>query len=99
MTADTGANAEASAPPPGRYRLDPGRTSVRVDVKAMFGMLTVHGSLRLRSGEVLIAADPARSSVTAVIESASFASGNAKRDRDVIAADLLDAGTYPEDHV
>lgn len=97
MTAapDSGAGA-SPAPPPGRYRLDPERTSVRLDVKAMFGMLTVHGSLRLRSGEVLIAADPARSSVTAVMESASYSSGNTKRDRDVTSADLLDAGAYPE---
>lgn len=97
MPADTASNAGASAaPPPGRYQLDPERTRVRADVKAMFGLLTVHGSLRLRSGEVLIAADPARSSVTAVIDSGSFASGNAKRDRDVTSAGLLDAGTYPE---
>ncbi len=97
MTADADSNAGAlAAPPPGRYQIDPERTRVRADVKAMFGLLTVHGSLRLRSGEVLVAPDLARSTVTAVIDSGSFASGNAKRDRDVTSAGLLDAGTYPE---
>ncbi len=97
MTADSNHTAGAESPvPPGHYRLDPGRTSIHVDVKAMFGLLTVHGSLQLRSGEILIAADPTKSNVTAVIDTASFSSGNAKRDRDVTAPGLLDAGTYPE---
>lgn len=97
MTANTDSNAASAAvPPPGRYRLDPERTRVHVNVKAMFGLLTVHGRMQLRSGEIVIAANPTGSSVTAVIESSSFSSGNAKRDRDVTAAGLLDAGTYPE---
>jgi len=62
----------------------------------MFGLLTVHGTFRLRSREVQIAEDPTRSSVTAIIDAESFVSGNAKRDRDVTAPGLLDAGTYPE---
>jgi polyisoprenoid-binding protein YceI len=86
----------ADAPPPGAYTLDPERTTIRADVKAMFGLLTVHGTFRLRSGQVSIAADPAASSVQASIEAGSFASGNATRDADVVSATLLDAGTYPE---
>ncbi len=97
MPANTDSDAAAGAvPPPGRYRLDPERTRVHVDVKAMFGLFTVHGTMQLRSGEIVIAADPAGSSVTAVIDSASFSSGNAKRDRDGTAAGLLEVGTYPE---
>jgi polyisoprenoid-binding protein YceI len=84
------------AVPPGNYRLDPARTAIRADVQAMFGLLTVRGTFRLRSGELTIADDAARSSVRAVIDAASFSSGNAIRDRDVVSAGMLDASEYPE---
>jgi polyisoprenoid-binding protein YceI len=81
---------------PGTYRLDPGRSTIRADVQAMFGLLTVHGTFRLQSGEVTIAEDAARSGVRATIDAASFSSGNAIRDRDVLSAGILDASAYPE---
>lgn len=62
----------------------------------MFGLTTVHASLRLRAGEVHIAREPSNSTVQASIDAASFASGNAKRDRDVTSTDLLDSAVYPE---
>jgi polyisoprenoid-binding protein YceI len=37
----------AGAPAPGTYTLDPERTTIRADVKAMFGLMTVHGTFRL----------------------------------------------------
>ena len=86
----------ADAPPPGTYTLDPERTTIRADVKAMFGLLTVHGTFRLRAGQVSIAADQGASSVQASIEAGSFASGNTTRDADVVSASLLDAKAYPE---
>ena len=58
----------ADAPPPGTYALDPERTTIRADVKAMFGLITVHGTFRLQAGQVSIAADPGSSSVQASIE-------------------------------
>ena len=36
----------AGAPAPGTYTLDPERTTIRADVKAMFGLMTVHGTFR-----------------------------------------------------
>ena len=97
MTSDASSGTfTAGPPPPGRYALDPERTTVRADVKAMFGLLTVHGTFRLRAGQVTIAADPGASGVQASIDAGSFASGNATRDKDVVSAALLDAGTYPE---
>jgi polyisoprenoid-binding protein YceI len=86
----------ATTPAPGTYRLDPDRSTVRVDAKGTFGLLPVHGTMRLVSGEVTIADDPERSSVRAVIDTGSFSSGNAKRDSDVTSANLLDAQSYPE---
>jgi polyisoprenoid-binding protein YceI len=83
-------------PAPGTYRLDPQRSTIRADVKAMFGLFTVHGTFRLRTGEVSIAKDPAGSSVQVSIDAGSFASGIAARDKDVVSAALLDASAYPE---
>jgi polyisoprenoid-binding protein YceI len=88
--------SRAAAPPPGRYRIDPARTVIRVDARAMFGLLPVDGTFRLRSGELRIAEDPGRSSVRAVIDAGSFTSGLAVRDADVVSARLLDAAAYPE---
>jgi polyisoprenoid-binding protein YceI len=86
----------ATTPAPGTYRLDPGGSTVRVDGKGMFGLAPVHGTMRLVSGDVTIADDAERSSVRAVIDAGSFSSGLAKRDTDVVSANLLDAQTYPE---
>lgn len=83
-------------PQPGTYALDPERTTIRADVKAMFGLTTVHGTFRLKDGEVTIAENPGGSRVQVVIDAGSFASGNKKRDSDVSSARLLDAKAYPE---
>jgi polyisoprenoid-binding protein YceI len=83
-------------PASGTYALDPERTTVRADVKAMFGLMTVHGTFRLRAGQVTIAPEPGASSVQASIETGSYSSGHATRDADVVSAALLDAGAYPE---
>jgi polyisoprenoid-binding protein YceI len=96
MTENTSGTFPADAPPPGTYTLDPERTTIRADVKAMFGLLTVHGTFRLQAGQVTIAAEPGASSVQASIAAGSFASGNTTRDADVVSATLLDAKAYPE---
>jgi polyisoprenoid-binding protein YceI len=92
---DSPASAQATVPA-GTYRLDPERSTVRADAKAMFGLFTVHGTFRLRKGEVVVADDPTQSTVRAVVEAGSYASGNSTRDSDVISAGLLDAKGYPE---
>jgi len=93
---ESSSTSPATTPVPGTYRLDPDRSTVRVDGKGMFGLVPVHGTMRLVSGDVTIADDPGRSSVQAVIDAASYSSGNSKRDKDVTSANLLDAQTYPE---
>jgi polyisoprenoid-binding protein YceI len=85
-----------ATPAPGTYQLDPDRTTVTADVKAMFGLMTVHGTFKLRSGEVTVAADAALSTVRATIAAGSYASGNATRDTDVVSANLLDAQAHPD---
>jgi polyisoprenoid-binding protein YceI len=96
MTEHASDTAAVVVPPPGTYTLDPEHTTVRANVKAMFGLLTVRATFRLKSGRVSIDADPGRSSVRATIDAASFASGNATRDADVVAPGLLDAQRFPE---
>jgi polyisoprenoid-binding protein YceI len=83
-------------PAPGTYALDPERTTIRCDCKAMFGLMTVHGTFQLNSAEVSIGADPAQSTVQASVAAGSFNSGMGTRDADVVSATLLDAKAYPE---
>jgi polyisoprenoid-binding protein YceI len=78
------------------YALDPERTTIRADVKAMFGLMTVHGTFRLKDGAISIAAGPDGCRVRASIETGSYASGHTVRDADVVSAKLLDARSYPE---
>ncbi len=86
----------STVPPSGRFRLDPETSTIRVDVRVMFGLMNVKGTLRLLDGEIDIGADPTTSSVRARIDAASYESGNKKRDSDVTSSGLLDVDTYPE---
>ena len=81
---------------PGTYLLDPDLTTIRADVKAMFGLITVHGTFRLAGGQITITGDPAAAQVRAAIDAGSFESGNKTRDADVVSATLLDAKAHPE---
>jgi len=83
-------------PTTGIYVLDPERTIIRCDCKALLGLLTVHGTFRLSAGRVRIADDLAQSGATASIAAGSWESGNSARDADVMSATLLDVKTYPE---
>jgi polyisoprenoid-binding protein YceI len=95
MTEPPSDTSSVSSVAAGTYRLDPDRSTIQIEVKTFAGLLTVRGSFRLQSGQVTIAADSVSSTAQAVIAAGSFASGNTVRDRDVIAADLLDASRYP----
>jgi polyisoprenoid-binding protein YceI len=60
-----------------------------------FGVRWVSGAFAVRSGEVVLDAAGRPVSATAVLDVASFATGNDRRDRDVLKQHLLDVGTYP----
>jgi polyisoprenoid-binding protein YceI len=83
-------------PATGTYTLDPERTTIRCDCKAMMGLLTVRGTFRLNAGQVRISADLAECTVHASIAAASYASGNGTRDAHVVSARLLKAKAFPE---
>jgi polyisoprenoid-binding protein YceI len=82
-------------PATGTYTLDPERTTIRCDCKALMGLQTVHGTFRLNTGQVRISADLAGCTVHASIAAGSYASGNGTRDAHVMSAGLLDAKTFP----
>ncbi|MHB8499162.1 MAG: YceI family protein [Acidimicrobiales bacterium] len=84
-----------SIPPPGSYRIDTGRSGVVAVVKAMLGVLNVHGHFKVSSGTVTVGADPRTTTVEVAVDTASYDSGNATRDRDVLSPTLLDAARYP----
>jgi polyisoprenoid-binding protein YceI len=85
-----------TVPLAGSYTLDPERTTIRCDGKAMLGLSAVHGTFSLITGRVTISEDPAAATAEARIAAGSFASGNSMRDAHVASRALLDAETYPE---
>ncbi|HEY5878585.1 MAG TPA: YceI family protein [Nakamurella sp.] len=94
MTAHT--ISPVAFPAVGTYCIDPERSSVRYAGRHMFGLGVVHATFRINSGEIQIADPPTASTVTISIDANSFASGNAKRDKVVRSATLLDTATYPD---
>ncbi len=76
----------------GRYGLVTQRCTVRFVARSLgFG---VPGELSVRAGEVVV--DGAGTTVTAVLDAASFRTRSARRDRDVRGPRFLDAGHHPD---
>ena len=80
---------------PGTYTIDPVRSSVRFTGAHVFGLKPVDGIMTIRSGTVMVAAEPRRSTVSAEIEAASWKTDDARRDRDVKGKRFLDAAHHP----
>ena len=88
----------------GVWTLDPSHTSVEFSVRHMM-VATVRGRMAVRCGELRIdesavparsrAADPARSSVTVEMDTASIDTGNADRDKHLRSPDFLDVERFP----
>jgi polyisoprenoid-binding protein YceI len=83
-------------PPTGTYRVDPAASQITFTSRHMFGLGPVKGSFRLISGEITIADPVTASAASGVIDAASFASGNARRDQDVTSANFLHAQEHPQ---
>jgi polyisoprenoid-binding protein YceI len=94
MTVDSCPSVQA--PTSGTYRVDPQQSTVSYSGRHMFGLGTVHATFAVTAGEVQVRDPIADSTVIVSIDPATFSSGNAKRDRDVVAASLLDCATHPE---
>jgi polyisoprenoid-binding protein YceI len=79
---------------PGRYRLDPRRTSVTFTAKK-FGIFTIRGAMDLTSGEFTIGRRPEDSSLHAVLDAASFKTPMARRDEHVKSKMFLHTAEFP----
>ncbi|MDQ1634783.1 MAG: hypothetical protein QOJ32_1592 [Frankiaceae bacterium] len=82
-------------PAPGTYQVEPEQTSIRFKARHMFGLGGVRGTFACAGGEIRVGDDPALSTVTATIDTASFASGHVRRDGDVKGPHFLDTENNP----
>jgi polyisoprenoid-binding protein YceI len=81
-------------PAAGTWRIDPGHAEVGF-VGRHFGLTKVRGRFTGVAGDVVVADDPADSSVTVEIDVASVHSGDATRDDHLRSADLFDVAAHP----
>jgi polyisoprenoid-binding protein YceI len=79
----------------GRYEIDPDASTVAFRCRAVFGLVPVRGTFTVRSGTVDVAEPLADSRIRAEIDTASFDTGNRRRDDHVRSADYLDAARHP----
>ncbi|MCF6525348.1 YceI family protein [Streptomyces sp. JJ36] len=79
----------------GRYRIDTARSAVAFRGRHLFGLLPVRGTLALRDGTVDVAEPLADSAVVAEVGTASFRTGNDRRDLAVVSRRFLDAERHP----
>ena len=93
---DTTPATAVQIPPAGTYQLDPAASTVAFTTRHMFGLGPVKGTFRLVSGQISIAEPVTSSTVSAVIDAASFATGNPRRDQDVKSARFLHVREHPQ---
>ncbi len=86
--------ADSTVPVAGTYEIDPSHSSVAFQVRHL-GLSKVRGGFESFSGRIVVADDPADSSVEADIDADSFTTSNADRDGHVKSADFLDVERYP----
>jgi len=77
----------------GTWTIDPAHTMVSFSVRHL--MSRVRGTFTDVSGQIVTDLDPARSTVTAVIATASVSTGNQMRDDHLRSADFFDVEPHP----
>ncbi|XVV10651.1 YceI family protein [Actinoplanes sp. CA-131856] len=80
---------------PGTYTIDPARSACRLTATHVFGLKPVTATMALRGGTVTVAADPAASTASAVLEAKTFKSDDVRRNRDITGTKFLDAERHP----
>jgi polyisoprenoid-binding protein YceI len=84
-----------TTPRPGRYAVDPARSSLSFRTRHLFGLLPVRGTFAVRGGTVEVAEPFTASRVRAEVDADSFRTGNSGRDTAVRSARFLDTGRHP----
>jgi polyisoprenoid-binding protein YceI len=79
----------------GKWTIDPVHTEIGFSVRHMM-VSKVRGRFKEFSGEIITAENPADSTVTADIKTASFTTDNEQRDGHIKSKDFLEAETWPE---
>ena len=79
----------------GKWTIDPVHTEIGFTVRHMM-ISKVRGRFKEFSGEIVTGENPADSSVTADIKTASFTTDNEQRDGHIKSADFLEAETWPD---
>jgi polyisoprenoid-binding protein YceI len=85
---------DVKLPAAGTWRIDPGHVEVGF-VGRHFGLTKIRGRFTGVSGDVVVADDIARSSVTVDIDMASVTSGDTARDDHLRSADFFDVEVHP----
>lgn len=88
--------ANVTAPAAGTYRIDPQRTTISLATKHMFGTGKVSATFALREATLTVGEPATASSLHAVIDAASFASGNPTRDSHVQQPKFLHVAEFPD---
>src|SRR6201981_3858919 len=78
----------------GTWSIDPVHSEVGFAARHMM-VSKVRGRFRTFSGQIVTAADPRESSVTAEIDLSSIDTGNEQRDAHIRSADFFEVETYP----
>lgn len=80
----------------GLWRLDPDRIStVNLSVRHLFGLGTVRATMSILYADLDAGTPAADAHLAVLVDAASFASGNSRRDRDVTGPDFLDVAAHP----
>jgi len=79
----------------GTYTIDAERSTCRLTATHVFGLKPVDGTMAIRSGTVVVAAEPRRSTVSAEIDAGSWTTDDARRNNDVRGKHFLDAARHP----
>jgi polyisoprenoid-binding protein YceI len=82
-------------PVAGRYRIDPGRSSVAFRTRHMFGLAAVSGTMQITTGEITLNPAVSQASIAAFVSASSFSTGHKKRDTDVRKGKFLNVAAYP----
>jgi polyisoprenoid-binding protein YceI len=94
MTMEHIAQRSAGTIRPGRYRLEPGSTTVAFSAKK-FGLFTIRGTIEVVEGTLTVASPLELSSLHALLAADTFRTPMGKRDEHVKGKALLDVATYP----
>lgn len=82
-------------PPVGTYTIDPEHSEIRFSTKHMFGAGKVNGVFSEVVGSIVVADEPSNSTVSASASTASFASGDKRRDAKVLSPKFLHVDEHP----